>query len=1125
MKNMLIVLWVAKFLVFGFLFLNPVGADSPPPLGIGDWTIPAGDETNITDQIIILTGNLTVNGTLRFENVTLELNLSFEGEYGIVVNNGGKFYVYNSTITSNISNKYRYHFKVLNGATLEMKYSNLSYCGYWSKPFLEPGLHIESDDVLLEKNNIKNNLYGIYIESANPRIEGNNIEYNELGIELLSSNNAVILGNSIENNGRGMHIESSSPEIKNNTISYNSWVAISMGSSSPKIENNKIEWNEQAIYAYGSYPTIANNSIYKNYFGIDLYDSGGLIKNNTIKDARDISHGYGIHCYNSNPRIEKNEIKNNPLAGIAIIGSSPIVLNNEISGNGYGFYFSNTIFTFVNLTITGNTISDIYLTDTDIYGGKGGSGEGGSATVNLINVTFGNVKVNDFYSVLNVYWYFGLDLNWESNNNPVGNANVKIYEKNNSTAFYTGKTESSGKIRLLPLREYTFTHGVKKELTPHNITAELNGKRNFSLVDLRTNIITKVLLDDVVPFLSLTSPSDGMLTNSTDIYVTGRSEANAKIRVNDVFGSVDENGEFNLTVPLEYEGDNLIEIEARDGNDNPTLIEITVIRDTIAPDLNIVKPKDGIYINTSNVIIEGTTEEGARVFINGIEVEVKNGTFNKNFNTTVILSEEGENIIVIEAVDKAGNKKQHTRRVILDTLAPNLIVLKPRNGLITNEDDNIEIVGVTELCAEIRINNILIEASQGSFAYNLKLIEGLNLIVVEAKDIAGNVRKVMLEVIYDTTAPYLDLKEPNFEITNKKIIYINGTTEPNTTVTINGEEVELINSEFSYQLELEEGDNRIEIIAYDEAGNKKILKKTLTLDSKLPTLTINSLPEYTNKKELRIEGEVEEGTNVFVNGTLVEVENNIFSYTILLEEGNNTIIIEAKDSAGNIKKIERKIILDTIAPNIEITKSDINETKEKEILIEGKTEKDAKIYVNEDEVEVDENCYFSYKILLVNGENKIKIRALDRAGNEKTEEMVIKKIQGSKGERSSSIPLLPLAGIIAIFSTGVCFAIYIVRQRNMQVEYFPYQYQQYMQYPCYPLPQIEQKPNKVCYNCNKEVEELWETCPYCNVKLYQLNQENEEIEEFKKVMQCPNCDAEVEDETWILCPYCDTSLK
>ncbi|MEW5760659.1 MAG: hypothetical protein AB1779_07820, partial [Candidatus Thermoplasmatota archaeon] len=96
-------------------FLQTI-AQTEPTIDSGDWVI--NDTTVIENKIINLTGNLTVNGELKFENVTLNMNLSFEGEYGIFVNAGGKLYIYNSTITAlNTSN--RYHFKVYSGSFFE----------------------------------------------------------------------------------------------------------------------------------------------------------------------------------------------------------------------------------------------------------------------------------------------------------------------------------------------------------------------------------------------------------------------------------------------------------------------------------------------------------------------------------------------------------------------------------------------------------------------------------------------------------------------------------------------------------------------------------------------------------------------------------------------------------------------------------------------------------------------------------------------------------------------------------------------------------------------------------------------------------------------------------------------
>ena len=72
-------------------------------------------------------------------------------------------------------------------------------------------------------------------------------------------------------------------------------------------------------------------------------------------------------------------------------------------------------------------------------------------------------------------------------------------------------------------------------------------------------------------------------------------------------------------------------------------------------------------------IVQGSTEPGATVTVNGETVEVGgDGSFNK----TVALTREGWNTIVIRAIDPAGNTTEHRESVLVEvTDAHGLVVL------------------------------------------------------------------------------------------------------------------------------------------------------------------------------------------------------------------------------------------------------------------------------------------------------------------------------------------------------------------------------------------------------------------------------------------------------------------
>jgi hypothetical protein len=162
-----------------------------------------------------------------------------------------------------------------------------------------------------------------------------------------------------------------------------------------------------------------------------------------------------------------------------------------------------------------------------------------------------------------------------------------------------------------------------------------------------------------------------------------------------------------------------------------------------------------------------------------------------------------------------------------------------------------------------------------------------------------------------------------------------------------------------------------------------------------PPPRFDTLPSYTNEDGLNIEGTTEEGANVTIsfNGQDEDVLANSegrFSYTTSLRSGNNTLSAYATDSSGN-KSVETEkysIVYDNQPPDLEVNKpqdgAQFYGSKQRQITIEGTTEEDAKIIVNNRQVIVDSDGRFVFTTSLEEGENNFKITSEDQAGN-KTE--------------------------------------------------------------------------------------------------------------------------------------------
>ncbi|MDH5783685.1 MAG: right-handed parallel beta-helix repeat-containing protein, partial [Candidatus Bathyarchaeota archaeon] len=366
----LVAVYIAIIFVVVFASGKSLLVLSSPPAS-GDWVV-AGAESYY-DEVIVLNGNLIVrsSGNLTFRKVTLKMNCTYSGQYNITVESGGKFYVLeDSVITSAEPDKRIGFFEVCDDTTFRMSNSALHECGWAWLPGSD-GLHIWSDDAVVENSLISHNWVGIWVHSNGAIVRNNNVTANdgapapESGIVIHPSCNPAIYNNYISwNNGAGITIGAyASPTIYNNTVTSNSGVGIhGEPNANPIIQNNIITRNGFdgiAMQGCNSSSTISNNMIAENLGnGIKCNDyCSSTIVNNTVtsnlgngifclnhSDA--IIHGNtitnnnstGILCYeNSNPTIEGNIITSNiGWGGIGVFSSSPVIVNNTVTSNTSG---------------------------------------------------------------------------------------------------------------------------------------------------------------------------------------------------------------------------------------------------------------------------------------------------------------------------------------------------------------------------------------------------------------------------------------------------------------------------------------------------------------------------------------------------------------------------------------------------------------------------------------------------------------------------------------------------------------------------------------------------------------------------------------------------------------------
>ncbi|MBI5613331.1 hypothetical protein HY947_00225 [Candidatus Gottesmanbacteria bacterium] len=143
-------------------------------------------------------------------------------------------------------------------------------------------------------------------------------------------------------------------------------------------------------------------------------------------------------------------------------------------------------------------------------------------------------------------------------------------------------------------------------------------------------------------------------------------------------------------------------------------------------------------------------------------------------------------------------------------------------------------LSLTLFINDFEAKNITVPDSGLFSIENVTVKEGTNTFRAQLKDTKGNKSELSNEVVtlIKKTAPILELSSPedNKTITGEpNTVTVTGKTEDNARITVNGRWVTMgTNNSFTYAYSLSEGDTTLEIVATDQAGNQKTVKRKVS---------------------------------------------------------------------------------------------------------------------------------------------------------------------------------------------------------------------------------------------------------------------------------------------------------
>lgn len=243
-------------------------------------------------------------------------------------------------------------------------------------------------------------------------------------------------------------------------------------------------------------------------------------------------------------------------------------------------------------------------------------------------------------------------------------------------------------------------------------------------------------------------------------------------------------------------------------------------------------------------------------------------------------------------------------------------------------------------------------------------------------------------VTVDTVPPMLQLANlDNARRVGEANLNLEGITDTDAVVRQAGDSQIIpleADGRFTIKRRLNEGLNNIQLIATDPAGNIATVSREVNLVTRPPEINIGGAfnDMWTNKSVIDITGPLPAGITMKVNGQAATILNNgTFNHEVILNEGENSILIEAMDDVGNTTTQEMLIHRKTTAPILSLNVADNSTFQQSEIQIMGKTDPGTIVSIGGLAISVSPVGEFQTTVKLAQGQNLLEVVAQDQAGN------------------------------------------------------------------------------------------------------------------------------------------------
>ncbi len=492
----------------------------------------------------------------------------------------------------------------------------------------------------------------------------------------------------------------------------------------------------------------------------------------------------------------------------------------------------------------------------------------------------------------------------------------------------TPKRSKPFKNKVHPLDSPAIT--VTVDNTPPQGTITINNGNSYT--NLPQVTLTLSAVDNLSGVVEMQFSNDGSSFSTPESYSTSK-----------------------LWILTAGDGTKTVYVKFRDGAGNwsgDTDISDTIILDTTDPVVSITSPLNGAIFTTTSISVTGAVNDNIDnnpvVAVNGETATVDSGTFTaENINLSL-----GQNDIIAEAIDLAGNSSSDSITVTVDNTPPTTPVVTDGGDYTTSLTElhatwssqdletgiseykysigtaqgQIDIVNWTSAGTNTQVTHTGLSLAQGQTYY-------FNVIAINGAGIESDEGHSDGIIANDETTLLINITSPEDNaLFNTSPITIEGTISTDSAaVTVNSVSAAVIDNTFSASVEITKGINIItaKAILGCQTATKQIDVK---LDLTPPSINVFTPDENATTKSNIIYGRVsEDTTSVTINDApaeLIEIGeyNKYFIAQPSLIEGINTITIEAQDQAGNIGQKTHAFTYDTTTPKVTITNPAHNTT-------------------------------------------------------------------------------------------------------------------------------------------------------------------------------------------------------